>query len=75
MIQAVQLWHELLLVEHGGGADLSLYNFTFSFVIMFVEIQLQRCEDLNFVSRWNTTMMMNKAKAMLTEVYTTLVWP
>ena len=50
------------------GAEMSLDNLTFTFLGKFAKVRLQK---LSFVIIWNATMMMNKAKAMPTEVYVT----
>ena len=54
------------------GVEMSLDNLTFTFLRKFTKVRLQ---ELSFVIIWNTTMMMNKAKAMPTEVYVTASWP
>ena len=52
-------------------AETSLDNLTFTFLRKFTKIVLQK---LSFVVMWNTTIMMNDMKAMVTEVYVTASW-
>ena len=59
-------WGFFCLQQSFLRADLSLDNMTCGFLTMFTEIQLYCCVDLSFISIWNTTMMMNRTKAMLT---------
>ena len=54
-------------------ADLSLDNMTCSFPTC--SVHRNAVVMLCFISIWNTTMIVNRVKAILTEVYATATWP
>ena len=55
--------------------EISSDTLAFTFFRMFAEIESDSCVNLNFTNTWSTTMIMDVAKTMLTEVYATAVWP
>ena len=64
-------WSPLCLQKIFLIAEKILDSLTFTFFRKFTKIELQ---ELSFVIVWSTTMMMNNAKAMPTEVYVTASW-